>query len=118
MAPIGARGAIDHILERNMPKTWLLAGVMLASIAGVAHAQDVAKKLTLDRVFGEPSLAGPSLRGLKLSHDGTLVTLLTARDRKSGVEGKSVTVRGDLGGCGTIKKKKVQESVEDIIKIY
>src|SRR3546814_4713594 len=52
---------------------------MLASIAGVAHAQDVAKKLTLDRVFGEPSLAGPSLRGLKLSPDGTLVTLLKAR---------------------------------------
>src|SRR3546814_17631450 len=79
MAPIGARGAIDHILERNMPKTWLLAGVMLASIAGVAHAQDVAKRLTLDRVFGEPSLAGPSLRGLKLSPDGTLVPLLKAR---------------------------------------
>src|SRR3546814_19364325 len=79
MAPIGARGAIDHILERNMPKTWLLAGVMLASIAGVAHAQDVAKKLTLDRVFGEPSLAGPSLRGLQLSPDGPLVTLPKAR---------------------------------------
>src|SRR3546814_47329 len=82
MAPIGARGAIDYILERNMPKTWLLAGVMLASIAGVAHAQDVAKKLTLDRVFGEPSLAGPSLRGLKLPPDGPLVAL-----PKAGPEG-------------------------------
>ncbi|HVJ00067.1 MAG TPA: DPP IV N-terminal domain-containing protein [Sphingomonas sp.] len=63
-----------------MPKSWLLAGVMLASMAGVAHAQDVApKKLTLDRVFGEPALGGPSLRGLKLSPDGKLVTLLKAR---------------------------------------
>src|SRR3546814_21014383 len=52
---------------------------MLPSTAGVAPAQDVAKKLTLDRVFGEPSLAGPSLRGLKISPDGTLVTLLKAR---------------------------------------
>ncbi|MCM8730329.1 DPP IV N-terminal domain-containing protein [Hephaestia sp. GCM10023244] len=63
-----------------MPKSWLLAGVMLVSIAGVAQAQDVApQKLTLDRVYGEPALAGPSLRGLRLSPDGTLVTLLKAR---------------------------------------
>src|SRR3546814_18063511 len=30
----------------------------------------------------------------------------TAPDRKSGVSGKSVYVRVDLGGCGIIKKKK------------
>src|SRR3546814_17075410 len=52
---------------------------MPGSIAGVAHGQDGAKKLSLDRVFGGPGLAGPSLRGLKLSPDGTLVTLLKAR---------------------------------------
>src|SRR3546814_2123942 len=45
----------------------------------VCSSDLVAKKRTLDRVFGEPSLAGPSLRGLKLSPDGTLVTLLKAR---------------------------------------
>src|SRR3546814_15888269 len=28
------------------------------------------------------------------------------RDRKSVVEGKSVSVRVDLGGCGIVKKKK------------
>ncbi len=63
-----------------MPKSWLLAGVMLATMGSAAAAQEQApRELTLDRVFGEPSLSGPSLRGLKLSPDGTMVTLLKAR---------------------------------------
>ena len=38
-----------------------------------------AKKLTLERVFASPDLAGPQPRALKLSPDGALVTLLKPR---------------------------------------
>lgn len=41
-----------------------------------AGAQD---KLTLERVFANPDLSGPQPRGLKLSPDGKLVTLLKPR---------------------------------------
>ena len=37
------------------------------------------EKLTLERVFASPDLAGPQPRALKLSPDGTLVTLLKPR---------------------------------------
>src|SRR3546814_13917821 len=36
--------------------------------------------------------------------------LVCRRDRKSVVEGKSVSVRGDLGGRGIMKKKKKQNN--------
>src|SRR3546814_17053274 len=36
---------------------------------------------------------------------------LSFRDRKSVVEGKSVSVRVDLGGCRIIKKKKTQAKI-------
>ena len=63
-----------------MRNTWLLMGAATIACAGPASAaQPPAKKLTLDRVFGEPSLSGPTLRGLALSPDGSLVTLLKAR---------------------------------------
>src|SRR3546814_19785192 len=35
---------------------------------------------------------------------------ISAEDRKSGVSGKSVSVRVDLGGCRTIKKKKKKKN--------
>lgn len=68
----------------HMAKAWLLAGAMFTMTAGLAKAQEAApmpapQELTLKRVFGEPALSGPSLRGVKLSPDGTLVTLLKAR---------------------------------------
>ena len=63
-----------------MRNTWLLMGAATIACAGPASAaQPPAKKLTLDRMFGEPSLSGPTLRGLALSPDGSLVTLLKAR---------------------------------------
>jgi len=79
-----------------MSKTWLLAGVMLACLgvpamaaepvpgpAGAGAAAPVAdtasQPLTLRRVFGNPDLAGPQPRALKLSPDGTLLTSLRPR---------------------------------------
>lgn len=61
-----------------MRKSMLVAGALAASIAGAALAHDM-KKLTLDVLFQSPSISGPSLRGVKFSPDGTLVTLLKAR---------------------------------------
>ena len=54
----------------------LLAATALITLGGPAMADD----LTLDRVFASPSLDGSSLRGPKLSPDGTLLTLLKARE--------------------------------------
>ncbi|TPG43056.1 S9 family peptidase [Sphingomonas koreensis] len=68
-----------------MRKSWLLAGVAVATTLGSAAvaADPPAQHLTLERMFSEPSLSGPSLRGLQLSPDGKLVTLLKARGDES-----------------------------------
>ena len=62
-----------------MRKSSLLAGAFAASMASAGIAQDAPKQLSLDALFASPSLSGPSLRGLQLSPDGTMVTLLKAR---------------------------------------
>ena len=63
-----------------MPRAWLFASALLSSSLGsAAVAQQASKNLTLDALFQSPSLSGPSLRGLELSPDGKLVTLLKAR---------------------------------------
>src|SRR5258706_1742723 len=66
-----------------MPKSWLLAGAMLASVTSAAMAAEPAdtasQQLTLKRVFGNPDLAGPQPRALKLAPDGTMLTSLKAR---------------------------------------
>src|SRR3546814_19095681 len=51
-----------------------------------------------------PLLSAPILGDLMTALDGAL--LLGDEDRTSVVSGKSVAVRGDLGGRGTIKTKK------------
>ena len=53
-------------------------GALIAIQSTPAHAAD-SRKLTLERVFASPDLAGPQPRALKLSPDGTLVTLLKPR---------------------------------------
>jgi dipeptidyl-peptidase-4 len=72
-----------------MPKPWTLAGVMLAAMAVPAMAAEptapaaaeavAAQKLTLERVFASPELAGSQPKLLKLSPDGTLLTSLRPR---------------------------------------
>src|SRR3546814_14041690 len=54
-------------------------------------------------------------------HDGfsgLVVAGPTARDRKSGVEGKSVSVRVDLGGCRFNKKKNKKYNIMIAITKY
>jgi dipeptidyl-peptidase-4 len=73
-----------------MPKSWLLAGVMLAALvtpamaaepgtAPVAAADTAAQPLTLKRLFASPDLAGAQPRALRLSPDGKLLTSLRPR---------------------------------------
>jgi len=64
-----------------MPKSVLLACLLAtgALMPQAAAAQAAPRELTLDRVFGSPSLDGTSLRDAKLSPDGTMVTFLKAR---------------------------------------
>ncbi|MEK7343306.1 MAG: S9 family peptidase [Pseudomonadota bacterium] len=60
-----------------MPPYLKAGGALLAlSVPAAAQAQDT---LTLERVFASPDLAGPQPRALKLSPDGSLVTLLKPR---------------------------------------
>lgn len=40
----------------------------------------VAKKLTIERMFSSPALQGPSVRGLKISPDGSRVTFLKGKE--------------------------------------
>ena len=54
-------------------KRSLCAGLLLAFNA-------MAETLTIERIFAEPSLAGPTLRNPKLSPDGKRVTFLKEKD--------------------------------------
>src|SRR3990170_4573145 len=57
------------------PFSFALAAAALAlSIPAAAQQQ-----LTIERIYANPSLTGPSPRALKLSPDGKLVTLLRNR---------------------------------------
>jgi dipeptidyl-peptidase-4 len=58
-------------------KTILIAAALTAV---PAMAADAPPKLTLERVFGDPSLNGAQPQSLKLSPDGTLVTSVRNRD--------------------------------------
>ena len=73
-----------------MPKSWLLAGVMLAALttpamaaepgaAPMVAADTATRPLTLQRLFTSPDLAGAQPRALRLSPDGKLLTALRPR---------------------------------------
>ncbi|MEO6217889.1 MAG: DPP IV N-terminal domain-containing protein, partial [Sphingomonas sp.] len=73
-----------------MPKSWLLAGAMLAALvtpamaaepaaAPMAAADTASQPLTLKRLFASPDLAGAQPRALRLSPDGKLLTSLRPR---------------------------------------
>ncbi|MCW8999106.1 MAG: S9 family peptidase, partial [Kangiellaceae bacterium] len=40
----------------------------------------LAKKLTIERIYSSPSLSGPSMRGVKISPDGSRVTFLKGKE--------------------------------------
>lgn len=54
--------------------------LILCLLAALAAAPASAERLTLDRIHGEPSLAGPGVKTLKVSPDGERVTFLRGRD--------------------------------------
>ena len=63
-----------------MRTTGLLVAIGLAVVTPpVAAAEVTPSPLTLERIFGSPSLSGPVPRGLKLSPDGRTATLLRPR---------------------------------------
>ena len=60
-------------------RAWIAIVVMLTGIPALAD-EPIPQKLTLERVFASPSLAGPSPRALKLSPDGALLASLRPRE--------------------------------------
>lgn len=54
--------------------------LFLCLLAALAAAPASAERLTLDRIHGEPSLAGPGVKTLKVSPDGERVTFLRGRE--------------------------------------
>lgn len=58
---------------------YLKAGSALLALSLCPSAAFAQQQLTLDRVFSSPDLAGPQPRGVKLSPDGSLVTVLKPR---------------------------------------
>jgi dipeptidyl-peptidase-4 len=92
-------------------------GVLLLSPTIAVQAQE---KLTLERVFASPDLAGPQPRALKLSPDGSLVTLLKPRadekerldlwaiDSKTGAERMLVDSKKTGSGADLSEAEKMQ----------
>ncbi|MGC4251271.1 MAG: S9 family peptidase [Sphingobium sp.] len=62
-----------------MPSKLRKSTALLAALATPSLPAMAQEKLTLERVFASPDLSGPQPRALKLSPDGTLVTLLKPR---------------------------------------
>lgn len=52
---------------------------LLYLLAALAAAPAMAERLTLDRIHGDPALAGPTMRNLRVSPDGERVTFLRGR---------------------------------------
>ncbi len=54
--------------------------LLLAAMTLGLSLSTAAAELTVERLFADPPLAGPSLRGLKVAPDGSRVTFLRGRD--------------------------------------
>lgn len=112
-----------------MKRKWMLGAAFgtLAAImaAGGARAEapassSAASDLTLERLFASPDLAGSQPRGLRISPDGTLVTLLKPRaderdrldlwaiDTSSGREWMLVDSRKTGSGAALSEAEKMQ----------
>ena len=61
-------------------RAWMIGLAAAVAIGGSAMAaDDTPQRLTLERIFASPDLAGPQPQSMKLSPDGKLVTLLKPR---------------------------------------
>ncbi|GAB3436810.1 S9 family peptidase [Massilia solisilvae] len=54
--------------------------LLLCLLAAIAALPASAEKLTLDRIYADPSLSGPGVRNLRVSPDGERVTFLRGRE--------------------------------------
>jgi dipeptidyl-peptidase-4 len=54
--------------------------LLVCLLAALTIMPASAEKLTLDRIHGDPALAGPGIRSLRVSPDGERVTFLRGRD--------------------------------------
>ena len=98
-------------------KSGVAAGAMLALTPMAAHADEA---LTLERVFASPDLSGPQPRALKISPDGSLITLLKPRvddkerldlwaiDSRTGAERMLVDSRKTGSGADLSEAEKMQ----------
>lgn len=98
-------------------KSGVAAGAMLALTPMAAHANEA---LTLERVFASPDLSGPQPRALKISPDGSLITLLKPRvddkerldlwaiDSRTGAERMLVDSRKTGSGADLSEAEKMQ----------
>lgn len=62
-----------------MRPSLLLAAAATTLAAALAAAPASAEQLTLDRIYGDPALAGASVKNLRVSPDGERVTFLRGR---------------------------------------
>jgi len=69
LRPSGLRAAVFPRIGALLAVAWLLAA-----------APAWSGKLPLERLFSAPDLAGPTLRGVKVSPDGRLIAYLKARE--------------------------------------
>src|SRR3546814_19686801 len=93
--------------------------VCSSDLSAANHLPGVTRKLSLPEMIGQaaeplPDFDDPAFGALfDRFADRRVVLLGEARDRKSGVEGKRVSVRVDLGGRRIIKKKLKQMSMRE-----
>ena len=102
---------------------YLKFGAALGALLAIHSVPSLAAEngqLTLDRVFASPDLAGPQPRALKLSPDGTLVTLLKPRadekerldlwaiDTRTGAERMLVDSKKTGSGAALSEAEKMQ----------
>lgn len=99
---------------------YLKAGAALGALLLSTLPASAQEQLTLERVFASPDLAGPQPRALKLSPDGSLVTLLKPRadekerldlwaiDSKTGAERMLVDSKKTGSGADLSEAEKMQ----------
>ena len=81
MLPINAsaRAAMPYTIEPPPPEPPAVRSLLLLLLALGALPVIAAETLTIDRLFEDPALSGPSPRMLKLSPDGKRVTFLRGK---------------------------------------
>src|SRR3546814_16092336 len=110
---------IEIIRASNSDGPAPLSACLSAAIAPVATSISPATMIPLNIVHPVMEAGAPPASGLKFrTKQKAQARCRLGRDRKSVVEGKSVSVRLDIGGRRIIKKKKVQSKHEVIDITY